>query len=478
MANTPDVFLSYCWNDNIETEQLDEIKRPLGWAAYLERRLAQQITMYRGIKTDVWRDATDMRGNFQLSEDVFLALDASRLLVAVLSESYLRSDWCPEEFDRFRRRVKKEPHLGEWKRRIFHLFRTPLGNPPPEIADAKRYEFFLRRSSADKDHIPFEPNPSSEFKSHFDRQVTELARDIATELMPPATAAPAGVVYLASPSPDLQLRFISLRAELKDRNFTIRPDPALPSEGFADAVRAQLAQSDCCIFPVGGEPMPLVEGADPSLTELQLAIDACDPVLRPVLVWLPPASGEPTTPLIRDLLAGKITRPGLEVRRSEFPHFKTDMLQWLKALREKQAAAATTKKSPANGALLYDLCDLEDGVRRRSESILAGLPGVRLAQPDFQGDPAELRAAERQQLEEAPFVLLFSGASSEPWLEAKRASLKANPGRAGRKVGLLLVDDGREFKRKVAAELGAAALLVKPGELDDATLTTWLRTLL
>jgi hypothetical protein len=106
------------------------------------------------------------------------------------------------------------------------------------------------------------------------------------------------------------------------------------------------------------------------------------------------------------------------------------------------------------------------------------MPGVRLSRPDFQGEPAELREAERQQLEEAPFVLIFCGASSESWLAAKRASVRANPGRTGRKVGLLLTEDGREFKRAVATELGATALLVKPAELDDATFTKWLQTLL
>jgi hypothetical protein len=43
---------------------------------------------------------------------------------------------------------------------------------------------------------------------------------------------------------------------------------------------------------------------------------------------------------------------------------------------------------------------------------------------------------------------------------------------------VLLVDDGREFKRTVARELGASALLATPGEPDEATLTKWLQTLL
>lgn len=478
MPDPSDVFLSYCWNDNIDTEQLDEKKQPLGWTAYLERQLAALVSMYRGVKTNVWRDATKMRGNFQLSKDIYQALDASRLLVAVLSESYLRSNWCPDEFDRFRTRVRTEPHVGGWKRRIFHLFRTPLGNAPSEIADAKHYEFFLRRSSADMDHVPFEPNPTSDFKAHFDRLVTDLASDLAKELSPPAGASAKGTVYLASPSPDLQLRFISLRAELKDRNFTVLPDPALPSAGFAKAVRDQLALSDCCIFPIGSESMPPVEGADPSETELQFALDACDPLRRPLLVWLPPASGEPPSPLVRDLVTGKIARPGLEVRRSEFPHFKTDMLQWLKALREKQAAAATFTRTVAWGALIYDRCDLGDAPLVRLEVALRRDHALPLAGPDFQGAPAQLREAERQQLDEAPFVLIFCGASSEEWLAMKRAALKANRGQSARKVGVLLIDDDRQFKRDAAAELGSAALLVKPGEIDDEELGKWLDAIL
>jgi hypothetical protein len=469
-----EVFLSYCWKDNTTTEQVDEKEEPLGWADYLERRLSALVSMYRGVQTNVWRDASDMRGNFQLSEDVYGALDSARLFVAVLSESYLRSDWCPDEFDRFRRRAKTEAHLGEWKRRIFHLFRTPLQGTPSEIADAKHYEFFLRRSNADKDHVPFEPNPKSDFKAHFDRLLTDLASDLAKALSPPAGAISKGTVYLASPSPDLQLRFISLCTELKDHNFTVLPDPALPSTGFANAVREQLDRSDCCVFPIGAETMLPIEGADPCETQLQLALEACDPVRRPLLVWLPPASGEPSSPLVRDLVAGKIARPGLEVRRSEFPPFKTDLFQWLKALRDKQAAAASATRSPARGALIYDLCDLGDAALVRLEVALRRDRALRLAVPDFQGAPAELREAERQQLEEAPFVLLFAGASSEQWLATKRAALKANPGQSARKVGVLLLDDDRQFKRDAAAELGASALLTKPGDLNDANLKNWL----
>ena len=63
MPTPQDIFLSYCWNDNLATEQLDEKREPLGWVAHLERQLAALVTMFRGVKTSVWRDATDLRGS-------------------------------------------------------------------------------------------------------------------------------------------------------------------------------------------------------------------------------------------------------------------------------------------------------------------------------------------------------------------------------------------------------------------------------
>ena len=89
-----------------------------------------------------------MRGNLQLSQDVYTALDAPCFLVAVLSQDYFRSDWCPDELVRFRNCVRAQIQAGEWQRRIFHLYRTPLSPEmiTTEIADAKTYNFFAPRS--------------------------------------------------------------------------------------------------------------------------------------------------------------------------------------------------------------------------------------------------------------------------------------------------------------------------------------------
>ncbi|MDZ4287818.1 MAG: toll/interleukin-1 receptor domain-containing protein [Prosthecobacter sp.] len=478
MPGSPDVFLSYSWLDNTRTEQVDkDTRQELGWVAFLEQRLAALVTMYRGRKTSVWRDATDMRGNFQLSTDVYSALDGSRLLVAVLSEGYLRSDWCPDEFDRFRARVRAESAPGEWKRRIFHLFRTPVNNGlmTAEIADAKHYEFFVRRSNAEMDHVPFEPNPLNDYKVHFDRLVTDLASDLAKELSPTGQTATIGTVYLAAPSADLQLRYGGLLAELKDRGYAVLPDACLPATGFAQAVHAQMERCDAVIFPIGAEESPLAGGTDRHETEFETALAICDSLTRPLLVWVPPRPELPVRSFARALAAGTTTNPGLEVRRSEFGNFKSDTLQWLKTLRARQLAAAAPVLAAAPCALIHDLCDLGDPALAQLQAALQHGREVPVRTPDFNGAPAELREMERDLLTHAAEVFIFCGASSEGWLDVKLATLKGNPGHAQRKLGVLLLDDGRDFKPKIAEKLQGCALLAGPQALNDPEiLNTWL----
>lgn len=475
-ADQHEIFVSYCWADNTNVELIDEEKNKLTWVGHFARELAALIRLFRGRKTAVWRDATDLRGNFQLSIDVYDALGRSTFLVPVLSRSYIRSDWCPDELDRFRSRALGEPHLGEWQRRVFRVFRTPLAREelPPGFTDGKLYEFFLRRSDAALDVIPFDPDPATPHAAAYRQLLTELAKDItqALDAKPPPQR---GAVYLASPAPDLQFSYIGLRTELKDRGYEVLPREALPSdvEEFRTVVGALLDQADCCIFPIGSEPMPVLRGAQVQAgeTEFQLALEKCDPVKLPLLAWSPASGAAPTSDFAQALIAGTLTRPGLEFRRTDFPRLKAELRDWLTALETQRDAAKAGVKNAAPVFLLHDLCDA-------AHPVLAALvtwlrqAGVAFAKSEFSGEPAELRRLEAARLAAATTVIVFCGDSSDGWIAAKQASLIANPGPPKRKVGYCFSDDGRPFKGALADALGSAVMT--PGAaFDPAAARTW-----
>jgi len=53
VSHAPGRFLSYCWQNNTLTEQVDELKQALGSVPHLEHKLAALVTMPRGVKTEV-----------------------------------------------------------------------------------------------------------------------------------------------------------------------------------------------------------------------------------------------------------------------------------------------------------------------------------------------------------------------------------------------------------------------------------------
>ncbi|HMG05326.1 MAG TPA: toll/interleukin-1 receptor domain-containing protein [Chthoniobacterales bacterium] len=471
MATDPyEIFVSYCWADNTEVELVDEEKKKLTWVGHFSRELSALIRLFRGRKTAVWRDATDMRGNFQLSTDVYDALGRSTMLIPVLSRSYIRSDWCPEELERFRSRALGEPALGEWQRRVFRVFRTPVAREelPPGFTDGKLYEFFLRRSDAALDVIPFEPDPATPHAAAYRQLLTELAKDItqALDAKPPPQR---GIVYLASPAPDLQFRYIGLRTELKDRGYEVLPREALPSdaEEFRRVVGELLDQADCCIFPVGNEPMPALGGAQVQAceTEFQVALEKCDPVKLPLLAWCPANPEAPSSNFAKELIAGTLTRQGLEFRRTEFPRLKAELRDWLAAQETRRDAAKAGTKNTAPVFVLHDLCDDAHPVLAAMEEWLRQAGGT-FAKSEFSGEPAQLRQREAARLAAATTVILFSGDSSEGWMAAKQASLIANPGPPKRKIGYCFSGDGRPFKGALADALGSA--VITPGGVFDS----------
>jgi hypothetical protein len=475
-ADSHEIFVSYCWKDNTPVELVDEEKNKLTWVGHFARELAALIQLFRGRKTAVWRDATHMRGNFKISADVFEALDRSTLLVPVLSQSFIRSDYCPEELQLFRNRAAGEPELGEWERRVFRVFRTPLAREelPPGFTDGKLYEFFLRRSDAELDVTLFDPDPGTAHAAAYRQLLTELAKDIvlALEAKPPPQR---GVVYLASPAPDLQFNYIGLRTELKDRGYEVLPREALPSdvEEFRAVVGALLDQADCCIFPIGSEPMPVLRGAQEqtSETEFQVALEKCDPTKLPLLAWSPVSATPPTNTFAQELIAGTLTRPGLELRRTDFPRLKAELRDWLTAQETRRDAAKAGTKNTAPVFLLHDLCDAAHPTLTALETWLRQA-GVTFVQSEFSGEPAELRRLEATRVIAARTVIVFSGDSSDGWIAAKQAAVIANPGQPNRKVGYCFSDDGRPFKGALAEALGSA-VITSGAAFDFAAVRTW-----
>ena len=168
-----DVFVSYA--------QVDD--RPLpgatdGWVCILvdalKVLLAQQLG--RAELLAVWRDLQLARHS-PLTPEIFQAVRTSAVLLVVLSEGYLASEWCQRERNEFLEIA------GKGTRRLFVVERMPIerSRKPPEFSDLLGYPFWTR----ERDDMPARtlgvPVPTPNEPEYYHR-LNRLAQELANEL--------------------------------------------------------------------------------------------------------------------------------------------------------------------------------------------------------------------------------------------------------------------------------------------------------
>ena len=134
MTELYNAFISYAWRDN---ETIDNSGK--GWVSTFVDRLGKLLIreLPREIsRHGIWLDYEQMRGNDNISDKIREKLEASRLLVPIISKSYLNSPWCRQELEIF---IKKHgPDSG----RIFPVWMEPVENMPKELNDLLKYDFW------------------------------------------------------------------------------------------------------------------------------------------------------------------------------------------------------------------------------------------------------------------------------------------------------------------------------------------------
>jgi hypothetical protein len=168
-----DVFVSYATVDDQPLPGASD-----GWVTVLvdslKLLLAQQLG--RSDSATIWRDLR-LRGNEPLTDEIMTAAGSSALLLVVLSEGYLASEWCKRERNRFLELV------GAGSRRLFVVERTPIerSRRPVELQDLLGYPFWVRKRAELPPRTLGFPAPTPGDSEYYER-VTKLAIEIADEL--------------------------------------------------------------------------------------------------------------------------------------------------------------------------------------------------------------------------------------------------------------------------------------------------------
>jgi hypothetical protein len=168
-----DVFVSYAHVDD----------QPLpgamdGWVCTLvdalKILLAEQLG--RAEILALWRDL-GMARNAPVTEQIVSAVSDAALLLVVLSEGYLKSDWCTNEYAGFLKVA------GERSRRLFIVERMPIetNRKPAPFRDLVGYPFWTRRRSEEPAKTLGVPVPSPNEPEYYAR-LNRLAVELANEL--------------------------------------------------------------------------------------------------------------------------------------------------------------------------------------------------------------------------------------------------------------------------------------------------------
>jgi len=179
-----DIFVSYGRGPEAFGGRTDFLSK---WTRKFAEDLASQLDLILGNKepsrrVDLWMDQSALRGNQPLSPELQKSIDQSALLLVVMSDYYLKSQWCAHELEWFSARGNAKM-LG--KIFVVKAFDTDRTTWPavlrPEGSDLLGYPFFTTESGGDGSKPLGWPEPDESDKDYW-KQLWTLSNQIASEL--------------------------------------------------------------------------------------------------------------------------------------------------------------------------------------------------------------------------------------------------------------------------------------------------------
>ena len=455
-----DAFISYAHLDNIEL-----IEGRKGWVANLYRALDVRLAQLIGSDAKVWWDPK-LQGSDYFSDTIMEKLGRTGALIAVLSPSYINSEWTRRELDAFCHAAGQNVGIRiRDKSRLFKVLKTPvpLDKHPQELQALLGYEFFKEDPDSGRirelDEI-FGPDAQRDFWLKLD----DLAHDIASTLQllyeqlghsddtkPATEVAGSNAVYLATTTTDLREERESLRRELEQRGYPVLPNRplALAVDEVEAQIREDLQRCRMSIHLVGATYSLVPQGGRSSLIEMQydLAVERAAGGSFSQLVWIPPGlevADERQRQVLEAFRMGLRVHAGADLLETPLEDLRTEIKTWLTgsptpATPARVVPDAGCAPSAPQLYLIYDQRD-SGAIGPWAEYLCSRFEVIH---PAFEGDEAEVREYHEENLKTCQGALIFYGAANEVWLRRKMREIQksAGYGRLGRApvVGVCLI---------------------------------------
>ena len=417
------LFISYTHKDN----------KPLfsdadGWVSRFHKTLGVVLEQRLGRVPEIWRDER-LQGNDMFTPEIMAQLPDSAVLLAVLSEGYVASQWCRDEAQAFCEAAEREGNLTlDNKSRVFKVIKAPpasLDPLPPVMREMTGYNFFERLAgNAPKE---LDPDFDKDSRAKYIDQIMTLAFNLSTLINDleaanddshTATRPQLPLVYLAECDHDRSADRSALAIDLAARGYTVLPDRELPraEAAYRGAVQAALARCKLAVHLVGDRSgwAPDGESRCPAvvLQNAESAALARDGALRRV-VSLPaglqgsdPAQGQFIHALHHDdtVQRGELITADLE----EVKRAVNEALAEIERPPPVAVASGTAKAV----YLVYDRRD-SDAIDDLAEWLDG--EGLELLLPAFAADAQTARLAHEQRLAACDAVLVYYGQGTKEW---------------------------------------------------------------
>ncbi|MER9547072.1 toll/interleukin-1 receptor domain-containing protein, partial [Mesorhizobium sp. M0437] len=230
------IFVSYARNDDVSPP--DEPAKK-GFITALYDQLHYRFRDYGDPKPKLWRDVRQVDQADQFDKKIAEAIEASALMLAVLSPNWMSSDYCKQELKIFTDRWRsdesgiRERIIVVGKRHVANDRRPSLlqgqsgiqfyALDDPDEVDLER-EFFVHGVSRDNQYY----ERLDELAKVLRRRAVRYA---SHEMTPPPEAIslkprPTSdrAVYLAKPASDTRSAYDRMVVELTNSGYTIVPD--------------------------------------------------------------------------------------------------------------------------------------------------------------------------------------------------------------------------------------------------------------
>jgi hypothetical protein len=438
-----DVFISYaCVDDQPEFGVQ-------GWVStfydLLKNRLARLLG--RPDCFSLWRDRSRLDGTTLLSTGIERPLKSTAVMVALLSNGYLASPWCPWEREVFLKAIG--PEAGDCLRVfVVELDSLDAGQRPKEFADRLAYRFWVPGPHDKHARLLGAPGtaPDPEYISRMDDLARELVkvlkrmkerapRDGAIPAqntdakVPPARPAPekpTTTIYLAEATDDLESLWWKVKGYLEQQQIEVVPKQYLPRDpdAFRQAVVSNLADADLFVQLLSKVPGRRM---DESRTYLAFQHACAREADLPVLQWRDPGLTEKDLAEVepaahRELLDGPAVQA---VNVEDFKQEILRTLERLRAEREREARLAERRREAAEGKtndkFVFIVADTKDRAVARSIFEYVGrlgyFCGLPLALEDSAGEitPADVRQDFEENVRLADGAVIVYGQTPVVW---------------------------------------------------------------